>query len=457
MDAAAEQGRDPFLQAVRIQERLFTTKPIALGVEESLRHPEAPCGLKTDAERARHVRQRVRQMLNSAGEWENYPAPSDRPAKDVVVMESAESLKTHPALRDPAALERVSGGPLCVLEENERGKIYGRAATVADVLNEDRVVLAKWVRRLVNWNGRQMGIAVWERECEKSSQGSTESHPTGKEGEVVLLLKERLAERGTPVVRLVREGQRIIAHLSLADAIMRVPVDSHGVAFWKPIEREVMPADCASCPLVPVCKELPTATGVALLWRRLGLINAAGAPTRRGKIASFFSQGDGLAVAAALEDEGYPVEELVYDLANLDGGFRFCGEDNRWGGRLAMACQRLYGSQSIPGYLESGVPPKYGAGAEEVVASVHKNPLNKHAWVTELLGAGDIDRVIIEWRSTLRLISHAPDLDWGCWRALQRRAKELLNETESPTLTELPPLEYHQTKRVDHRLILRRH
>jgi hypothetical protein len=83
--------------------------------------------------------------------------------------------------------------------------------------------------------------------------------------------------------------------------------------------------------------------------------------------------------------------------------------------------------------------------------------LSKHGWVTELLGPGDIDRVIIEWRSTLRQISHAPDLDWRRWRELQRRAKEILNETESPTVTELPPLEYHQTKRIDHRLILRRH
>jgi superfamily II DNA/RNA helicase len=438
MAAAAEQGRDPFAQAVRIQERLFTTKPIALGVEESLRHPDAPCGLKTDAERARHVRHRVRQMLNSRGAWENYPAPSDRPAKDVLVMESAETLKTHSALADRAVMEKLSGGPVCVLQEDDRGKIYGRAVTVADLLNDDRVLLAKWVRRLTNWNGRQTPRAIWEQE-------------------VTPLLEKKLAAQKTPLVRLVAEDRRIIAHLSLAEVNLRVPVDSHGVSYWRPIDREVMPPDCATCPLVPVCQDLPAATGVALLWRRLGLIDASGAPTRRGKIASFFRQGDGLAVAAALEQGNYPVEELIYDLANLDGGYRFCGEDNRWAGRLAMACQKIYGLQSVPGYLENGVPPKYGAGAEQVVASVHKDPLSKHGWVTELLGPGDIDRVIIEWRSTLRQISHAPDLDWPRWRELQRRAKEILNETESPTITELPPLEYHQTKRVDHRLILRRH
>ncbi|MGZ4965239.1 MAG: hypothetical protein ACXWC8_22005, partial [Limisphaerales bacterium] len=73
------------------------------------------------------------------------------------------------------------------------------------------------------------------------------------------------------------------------------------------------------------------------------------------------------------------------------------------------------------------------------------------------LGAGDIDRIIIEWRSTLRQISHAADLEWPRWKALQAIATAIVRETESPTITDLPPLEYSQTKRVDHRLILRRH
>jgi len=73
------------------------------------------------------------------------------------------------------------------------------------------------------------------------------------------------------------------------------------------------------------------------------------------------------------------------------------------------------------------------------------------------LGAGDIDRIIIEWRSLLRRISHSPELESPRWTELQAAAKATLNETESPTVTDLPPLEYHQTKRIDHRLILRRH
>src|SRR6202021_3267620 len=64
MSTAADQGRDPFTEAVRAQQRLFTTKPIFLGVEESLKNPETPCGLKTDAERPPHAPKRVKEPLN---------------------------------------------------------------------------------------------------------------------------------------------------------------------------------------------------------------------------------------------------------------------------------------------------------------------------------------------------------------------------------------------------------
>jgi hypothetical protein len=208
---------------------------------------------------------------------------------------------------------------------------------------------------------------------------------------------------------------------------------------------------------VSTCRNLPPGSGVASLWRRLGLVDAGGTPTRRGRLVSFFHHQDGLAIAAALEDERFPLDELVYELANLDAGFRFCGEENRYAGRIPVACHALYGLQSITGYLENGVPPGYGSGAEQVVASIHKNPLNKSGWITELLGAGDIDRAIIEWRSLLRQIAKAPPLEWPRWTALQAMARGILNETESPTLTELPPLDYAQSRRIEHQLILRRH
>ncbi|HMC26416.1 MAG TPA: DEAD/DEAH box helicase, partial [Verrucomicrobiae bacterium] len=464
MRAAADQGRDPFTEAVRVQERLFSTKPIFLGVEESLKHPVVPCGLKTDAERGRHVRKRVREMLNSRGEWELMPNPSERPLREICVMERPDSpsgfagakesrgkddvsappenlirlpgsdrttnapfgspsvveqkVRPHPdplpqereiseripvlrpVLSEPAALEKTGTGILTIVSHEGDLPIYGRSITVAESLNDNRILLVKWIRRLTRWNGRQAPMELWNQK-------------------IVPLLEEKLAATKTPVVRVETQGHKIIALVSLADLSMRVPVDSYGIALWRPVERDVLPPDCARCSLVPVCRQLSTQTGVAMLWRRLGLVDTAGTPTLRGRVVSFFSQGYGLAIAAALEGKSYALDELIYDLANLDAGFRFCGEENRWAGRLPMACRQIYGIQSIPGYLENGVPPKYGSGAEQIVSSIHKNPLSKSAWITELLGAGDIDRVIIEWRSILRQISHAPQLDWARWSALQ--------------------------------------
>ena len=109
-------------------------------------------------------------------------------------------------------------------------------------------------------------------------------------------------------------------------------------------------------------------------------------------------------------------------------------------------------------YLERGVPPEYGFGANEVVADIHHNPALKQRWIQEVAEEGDIDRVFIEWRSLLRRIAHAPTLpDHSRWTSLKERAGQILDETESPTLTDLPPLEYRQTQRCEHRLKLRRH
>ncbi len=369
MSHAARAGLDPFGEAVKTQQRLFTTKPVFLGVEASLRQPDAPCGLKTDAERARHARRRLVEIKNSQGVWEPWPGTQERRLREIWTgpPEGDENgLALRPLLSEAAALEKFGQGALAVVSEKDGVKLYGRSITVADRLVNNRVILAKWVRRLTQWNGRQAPSEVWKSQIEPQ-------------------VAKGLEARKTPVVRFVEHPHKITAETSLEYQTARVPVDSHGVALWKPAEREVLPEDCSRCPSISVCRDLPAQTGVALLWRRLGLVDARGTPTRRGQITSFFSQGDGLAVAAALDDEKYPIDEMIYDLANLDAGFRFAGDENRWGGRLARACQRIYGLQSIPGYLENGAPPKYGSGAERVVAAVHKDPSAKHAWIGDLV------------------------------------------------------------------------
>jgi superfamily II DNA/RNA helicase len=449
MAAADARGEDPLPAAARVQERLFTSKPIPLGIEFCLQHPEAPCGLKTDAERARRVRTRLREICNSRGEWERQPPLREVPLRDLWIVEpntpppagdtaNAPAPRLRRALSEPRALEKIGTGELCRVGEQDGLPVYGRSITLAERLPGDRVRLAKWLRRLTNWHGRQADLATWR-------------------AQILPRVHAALATRHTPVLQVLETPEKILARVSLAELTLKAPVDRYGVALWRPPAREVEPPECARCDLASRCRQLSPASGTAALWRRLGLVDAAGRPTRRGRLVSFFSQSDGLAIAAALEDPTYPIEELAYDLANLDAGFRFAGDDNRWGGRLAVACHQAYGLQTIPGYLENGLPPKYGAGAEVIVAAVHRDPAARHAWAGELLGPGDIDRAIIEWRSLLRQIAHAPALDWPRWQALQERARAILQETTSPTLTDLPPLEPHQTRRLEHHLPLRRH
>ena len=477
MHAAAAAGRDPYTEAVRVQERLFTTKPIFLGVEASLKHPDTPCGLRTDSERARHVRKRVRELQNSRGNWEAYPFWQDRrlgevfapvrPASSPAVPPESARIRgeaavvnpphvttplgtltmlvseppndtLRPVLTEPGALEKVGVGGLAIVGESVHGRLWGRSMSIAERLGEDRVILTKPIRRLIGWVGRDASLTTFDES-------------------IAPIIAEKFNLQRTPLLRFERHPTKIIALVSLAEQIVKVPVDTFGVPLWKPIEREVFPADCATCSLVETCKALPTTTGTALLWRRLDLVDPQGVPTRRGRVVSFFSGGDGLAVAAALEDPAYPLDELVYDLANLDAGFRFCGDDNRWGGRLAEACHQKYALLSLSGYLENGLPPKYGDGANLVVRTLQKDPFAKHRFVTDFLGAGDIDRIVIEWRSSLRSVANSPRLEWSRWTEFQRVAKATLQLSESPTMTELPPLEHFQTKRVDHRLKLRRH
>ena len=446
MHGAAEQGREPYTEAVRVQERLFSTHPILLGMEFAMKHPEVPCGLGTDSERARKARKRVREMLNSQGGWEAWPKAKQMPLSEVFVPKKpsgdreadvqpplGQALLLRPALMEPEVLRRTGAGELVLLPS---GQAYGREQKVADQLNNERLDLAKWVRRLTGWRMRVVPLPLWQKKIQP-------------------LLEEKLAANQTPVERFRREDNRLFVQLRLGHQAVPAHVDLSGVALWRPQERQVVNPTCSGCGLYSECRELKPATGVALLWKRLKLVEENGSPTRRGRVVSFFSQSYGLGIAAALEDESLPIDELVYELANLDAGYRFGNEENRWEGRIPIACRERYGDVTVPGYLDAGLPPRYGSGAEQVIAAMHANPADKANWVTDLLGAGDIDRAVIEWRSLLRQITHAPELDWTRWIELREHAGTLLAETESPTLCELPPLEHHQQGRVDHHLRLK--
>jgi hypothetical protein len=178
----------------------------------------------------------------------------------------------------------------------------------------------------------------------------------------------------------------------------------------------------------------------AYAWRQLRLVAEDGTPGRRGILFSFFHAGEGLAIAAGLEDEKYPVDDLVFDLANIRAGPRFAGEDAPMGGRLGILCQQVYARADHPGYLEMGVPVQYGSGASEVIRELVTNPAARYRLTNESLRHGDIERALMEWRSLLRHIAGAPDLEWARWRALKNAAGQLVGSTTSPAAAEFPPL-----------------
>ncbi|MDG2212911.1 MAG: DEAD/DEAH box helicase, partial [Verrucomicrobiota bacterium] len=353
MHAAIQDEREPFAEAIRVQARLFTTRPITLGVEKALEHPDAPCGLQTDADRARHVRKQDKEILNSRGEWERNPCREDVPMNDIRVCSSTavegQSMELKPLLSCPELLGDHGPGSLSVIDPNGPEPIYGRVSTVAERNEKGKLLMQRWVRRILGWRGKAMTRSLWEQKFGPQ-------------------LKKKMEQRGTPVLHYRNERGKIVAWFSLETQTRKAMIDRHGVALWRSPMREVLSSDCGECDLVSSCRKLPRANGVVYHWKRFGLIERNGAPTRRGLIVSYFTGGDGLAIAAAMEDEGYPIEELIYDLANLRGGFRFHGEDDRWEGRLAWICRQTYGMHSVLGYLERGTPPEYGYGANDVVS-----------------------------------------------------------------------------------------
>jgi hypothetical protein len=260
-------------------------------------------------------------------------------------------------------------------------------------------------------------------------------------------IRPQLVELVKPgkIVDWIMRGKLISVRVDYASVPVNAHVDSSGNALIDPPERENLPDVCRTCDQLEHDKTVAIVNSPAYAWRYLGLVEPDGTPTTRGMIFSFFHGGEGLAIAAALEDETYPISDLVFDLANVRAGPRFAGEDTPMGGRLGILCQRVYNRADYPGYLTMGVPMQYGAGASEVVREVVADPRSKHKLVGDLVRHGDIERALVEWRSMLRHIVLAPAYPLSRWTELKKAAAELVEKTASPTsgvdLAELLPVQ----------------
>jgi hypothetical protein len=434
MNAASERGEQPFAAAVELTHSLFSVQRVPLGVEHSLETGPRPCELWVTDERARFVRRGMIEMLNSREKWEAKPAAESATLGRAFVREND---RWRRALTVPRMLDGLGTGNLCQLREQNH---YGRELPVATVLASGEAALVKW---------------LWKDITKKSAKNAERPTPNAQrpmrmralsgeefENEVRPLLTD-FVKPGV-IVDWIMRGKLISVRLDYAEVTVQAFIDSVGNALIEPPERENLPDVCRTCDQLEHDKTVAILNSPTYAWRHLGLVEPDGTPTRRGMIFSFFHGGEGLAVAA-LEDETYPIEELIFDLANIRAGPRFAGEDAPMGGRLGILCQRVYGRADYPGYLSMGVPVQYGAGASEVVRALVADPRSKHKLTNELLRHGDIERALVEWRSILRHVVLAPAYPLSRWTELKAAAEELVDKTAWPTaavdLATLVPLQ----------------
>jgi superfamily II DNA/RNA helicase len=420
MRGAAQRGEQPFAAAVELSRSLFSTQTVPIGSEHSLATGEKPCGLWVDAERARFVRRPITEMLNSPGEWEPKPANAEIVSLGRLFVRENDSWVR--ALAVPRMLDGRGFGNLCKLRDQG---IYGREIPLATIVGDDAIAPVKWLR--------------------KKLSSAAPLTKTLFDTTVIPLLPEIT---GGKIAEIATRAGTIYARLDFSEVQIAAFVDSHGQALLDPPEREAIPLVCRGCSELEHDLTTTITASPAYAWRQLGLVTEEGTPTRRGDLFSFFQGGEGLAIAAALEDETYPIDDLVFDLANIRAGPRFAGEEALLGGRLGILCQRIFGRADHPGYLEMGVPGQYGSGASEVIWELVSNPSARYRLTNESLRHGDIERALMEWRSLLRHIVGAPSLDWERWRALQKIAAHFIGNTSSPAAVDFPPLLASQQRRL---------
>ncbi len=382
---ANESDEIPFAAAVALSRSLFSVQKVPLGVEHSLATGAKPCGLWVDDERARFVRRPIIEILNSREEWEPRGAEVEATLGQLLVRAKDRWV---PALSQPAMLDPFPFGNLCRLTDR---KIYGREMPLATLPSSGSPApvipsAAEGSRGAAGKLPGQIDRGGHETPRDPSTTlGMTEvllvkplrkltGSKTLTEAQLTELAQTRMPEwsGGGTFHELVRRGPTLYARIDFSVVKVKAIRDSLGRDLLDPPNRQAIPLVCRNCPELEHDQTVEIVASPAFAWRRLGLVEADGTPTRRGVIFGFFQGGEGLAVAAALEDERFPIDDLVFDLANIRAGPRFAGEDAPLGGRLGALCQTVYERADHPGYLEMGVPIHYGSGAAEVVREVSR-------------------------------------------------------------------------------------
>ncbi|GAA5133372.1 hypothetical protein GCM10023213_03050 [Prosthecobacter algae] len=436
MKHASQTGAYTFQAAEHFAGRLYAKAPPLLGLEENA--PETMHSPKTE-KALFGLEATEKQILNSKGAWERRAnTPLQRLPLGSAWLASVD--KIGPALSIPGFVARFAHG---IGRVGKIGKDrYGVEIPLGQPLEEtpENLRPTKSLRKLLKLPRQVESVPLEEIEI-LHSPALAATLLEGQNGDVFAEALPRLT--GT----VAKEGL-VFAIFDLGEVEVPVYHDSHDRPLFQPRERTIVVKNDTG---VHVDETATTATdrqprpGSPIhAWRSLGLIDEAGTPTRRGEIFSFFQGGEGLAIAAALEDEGYPVDEIIPHMANLRSGTKFdlpvaCGSE-----RLGAACRNTYGFINHPGYLENGLPLDYGEGAAELLDTLLHPERPGTRELRQEVAEGDISRAYVEWLSLLRHITHAPAHPWRRWLALQEEARRALKQHDK-TLRhlfhlDLPPL-----------------
>lgn len=413
MQRAVHDGESPIAAARVLCRTLFSRQRIELGFSRNAGDGKADADGGGAAFGLVPTR---REVFNSGRRWEAWR--SDRvttahygSAMLVTRQGPVPALSVFSFVADTFSVGRVGRMPTA---DGSPG-VYGRELAIAVCRSEDA-------------SAPGAGFSLTRNVRKRLGRGNRARFTLAELRDVILPELCRHVEGGTPLCVRNHKGTALVS-IDFTRVECEVYRDSSGVLLVKPRERHVSLVSDANVIDLSGAAHAAAPGTAAHAWRKLGLIDPGGAPTRRGVIFSFFHHGDGLAVAAGLEDEAYPVSELLMHLANVRGGHRFADVtdfDSVGSERLAAVCRQTFGAVNYPGYLDLGLPAGYGECTAEVLAAVLQDPGSRHRVSRELLGEGDIERALVEWFSFLRHVQHAPDYPWQRWRDLKREAEALL-------------------------------
>ena len=404
------RAEDPKSAAQSLAQSLFTREPIDLALDRL--EEDLPTDLPATV--AGETRQ-IDEILGRNGTWQR-----ERPTHLVPLSQALIYVKEawYPALTKPDSLRALPYGTPCKLETSE-GLRYGRTITLAHFPKEtgaEHLTPADWLLKALRKqdNGRNRP-RTWKLEL--------------LEKEILPLLPV-LTQGGVAHGGLFLGRDSVQVKLDYSRASVRVWPDADNQPLINPPRRSVAKQDINLREVLGGGTMHTARAG--RLWKKLGLIDATGRPTDRGHIASLFQHGEGLAVAAALEDQAYDAHALAWDLAELRAGERVASA-GRNSSRLGACCRLTYKSLTAEGYLREGLPSGFGEGCAEALKgfALHGKipPVDADG---QGPGQGDLERAVLEWRSTLQLIAHGPAHPSLRRQQLRAAAQEVLGRIVGP-------------------------